>query len=321
MQQSETMVEKSREIFFCYAREDEEFRQSLEKQLRALRRQGLITLWHDRQIPPGTEWEGEINRHLNSAQIILLLVSPDFIDSDYCFGIEMRRAMERHQRGEARVIPVILRPTLWQGAPFGKLQALPTDAIPVTSKKWHNQDEAFFTIAEGIKKVIEDFFSPARENILQSQQNMRDVSQSPSPQSFQQVSTPLAAPSQPFAQTSSVISPSSPMKPSSEVAQPSRWRRALSLAFLLFEAVMWMRFLLKLIGADPNNLFAGFLYALTDIILFPFSTILRSPSLHPPYQAFEWSTLLAIGIYSFLFWIVLRWFSVGIFDGIIHHKR
>ena len=145
------------ELFLCYAHEDEELRQNLEKQLRALSRQGLIDVWHDGQIFAGAEWEGEINKHLNTAQIILLLISPDFMDSDYCYGIEMRRAMDRHWRGEAHVIPIILRPTLWQEAPFGKLQALPTGAIPIVSRKWHNQDEAFLNIAEGIKRVVNEF--------------------------------------------------------------------------------------------------------------------------------------------------------------------
>src|SRR6266516_5279113 len=137
---------KSIEIFFCCAREDEVLRQGLEKQLRALRRQGIIDLWHDRQIIPCTEWEHEIDQHLKTARIILLLISPDFMDSDYCYGIEMKQAMERHERGESRVIPIILRPVYWQKAPFGKLQALPTDAVPVTSSRWHTQDEAFFRL-------------------------------------------------------------------------------------------------------------------------------------------------------------------------------
>ena len=79
-------------IFLCYAREDELLRQGLEKQLRILRRQGLIEIWHDREIGAGTDWEREITKHLNIADIILLLVSPDFMDSDYCYGIEMQRA-------------------------------------------------------------------------------------------------------------------------------------------------------------------------------------------------------------------------------------
>src|SRR5579884_3629532 len=149
-------MQKIIEIFICYAREDEALRQGLEKHLRALRRQGVIDLWHDRNISAGTEWEREIDRHLNTAQVILLLISPDFMNSDYCYGKEMKRAMERHERGEARVIPVILRPVYWQKAPFGKLQALPTDEIPVTSSWWNSQDEAFFDVAEGIRTAIEE---------------------------------------------------------------------------------------------------------------------------------------------------------------------
>jgi hypothetical protein len=119
-----------------------------------LQRQGLIGVWHDSDISPGTEWEQEISKHLNEAQIILLLISPDFMNSDYCYGIEMKRALERHERGEARVIPVILRPVYWRGAPFGKLQALPADGKPVTSSSWHYIDEAFFDVAEGITKIV-----------------------------------------------------------------------------------------------------------------------------------------------------------------------
>src|SRR5947208_8297666 len=152
-------MQKSIEIFFCYAREDEDLCQGLEKQLRALRRQGIIDLWHDRQIIPGTEWEHQIDQHLTTARIILLLISPDFMDSDYCYGIEMKRALERHERGEARVIPIILRPVYWQGEPLGKLQALPTDAKPITDPDWHNFDRAFYNVTEGIYKVSQELLS------------------------------------------------------------------------------------------------------------------------------------------------------------------
>ena len=152
------------EIFFCYARGDDILRQGLEKQLRALRRQELIDVWHDRDIRAGMEWEREIDKHLNTAKIILLLVSPDFMDSDYCYSIEMQRAMERHERGEAIVIPIILRPVYWKKAPFGKLQGLPTDGRPVMSSSWHNLDEAFFNIAEGIRKAAEEIDTEAQIN-------------------------------------------------------------------------------------------------------------------------------------------------------------
>ncbi len=122
-----------------------------------LQRQGHITLWADTDIDAGTEWEEEINKHLNTAQIILLLVSSDFIASDYCYSKEMMRAMERHKAGEAQVVPIILRPVLWKHAPFGILQALPTDARPVIGSTWHNQDEALLDVANGIQKVVQRF--------------------------------------------------------------------------------------------------------------------------------------------------------------------
>ena len=140
-------------IFFCYAHEDEQLLNKLKNHLFPLKRTGLIDIWHDRDISAGTDWEQQIKSHLNEAQIILLLVSPDFMVSDYCYGIELQRALERHDLGEARVIPVILRHVYWQGV-LGKLQALPTDARPV--KSWPDLDEAFYNVTEGIRKVIEE---------------------------------------------------------------------------------------------------------------------------------------------------------------------
>src|SRR6266699_2393156 len=142
-------------MFFCYAHEDEALLKKLKTHLKLLQRQHLIDIWHDRDISAGTEWEREISHHLNTAQVILLLISPDFMDSDYCYGVEMKRAIERHERGEALVIPIILRYVYWQGEPHGKLQVLPTDAKPVTSSRWHDLDEAFFNVVEGIRNVIE----------------------------------------------------------------------------------------------------------------------------------------------------------------------
>ena len=121
------------EVFYSYSHRDEELREELERHLSILKRQGIITDWHDRKIGAGTEWKGQIDIHLNTARVILLLISSDFLASDYCYDIEMRRAIERHEAGEARVIPIILRPVIWKGAPFEKLQALPKDAKPVTS--------------------------------------------------------------------------------------------------------------------------------------------------------------------------------------------
>jgi TIR domain len=140
-------------LFFSYSHADEELRNQLEKQLKILKRQGVIDVWHDRMIGAGNEWKGAIDSHLENDDIILLLISPDFLDSDYCYDIEMQRAIERHDSGDAIVIPVFLRPCLWEGAPFGKIQGVPKDAIPVT--KWANPDEAMLNVATGIKLAAE----------------------------------------------------------------------------------------------------------------------------------------------------------------------
>jgi TIR domain len=119
------------DIFFSYAHEDEEFLNKIQKHLIPLYREGLIELlWHDRNIGAGTEWEKQIDTFLNKADIILLLVSPDFMASDYCYSKEMKRAIERHDHQQACVIPVILRHSQWKTSPIGKLQAVPTDGKP-----------------------------------------------------------------------------------------------------------------------------------------------------------------------------------------------
>jgi hypothetical protein len=151
-------------IFFCYAHEDETLLTKLKSHLSPLKRNGLIDVWYDRDISAGIEWQQEIEKHLNTAQIILLLVSPDFIDSDYCYGIEMKRAIERHEHGEARVIPVIFRPTLWHETPLGKLQALPKDARPVTS--WPNLDDALHSIAENIFNIVIELRKAQEEQVI-----------------------------------------------------------------------------------------------------------------------------------------------------------
>jgi WD40 repeat protein len=143
-------------IFCCYARKDEALLDELITHLSPLQREGLIEVWCDREIPGGAEWNPEIQKHLNAAQIILLLISPDFMRSDYCYDIEMKRALEQHERREAIAIPVILRPVEdWRRGPLGKLQALPTDGKPITGPDWYNLDQAFNNVTTGIYKVVE----------------------------------------------------------------------------------------------------------------------------------------------------------------------
>jgi hypothetical protein len=139
-------------LFFSYSHADEGLRDQLEKHLSALKNQGVIEAWHDRRIPAGEALSKEIDAHLESADIVLLLVSSDFLASEYCYDREMKRAMERHESGSAVVIPVILRPCDWHDAAFGKLLAVPKDGRPIT--QWPNPDEAFLDVVTGIKSAL-----------------------------------------------------------------------------------------------------------------------------------------------------------------------
>lgn len=144
------------EIFLSYAHEDEKLLAKLMTHLKILQRLGLAMLWYDQDIGKGSSWEPEIYQRLNTADIILLLISSDFIASDFCYSKEMDRAMERHARNEACVIPVILRPTNWQNAPFATLQAAPKFAKPVTT--WKDTDSAFVDISRALQDTIEKRF-------------------------------------------------------------------------------------------------------------------------------------------------------------------
>lgn len=146
------------QVFYVYSHKDETLRDELETHLSLLRREGLIENWHDRKIGAGKDWEGEIVDELGDSGVILLLVSADFLASEYCWGREMTHALQRHEYGTARVIPVILRECDWTHAPFAKLQALPKDALPITS--WDNRDSAWTNVAKGIRQAVTELSVP-----------------------------------------------------------------------------------------------------------------------------------------------------------------
>lgn len=141
-------------MFISYSHRDDGLRAQLDRHLSALRWKGLVDSWHDRQIRPGDEWLGEIDENLEGADVILLLVSADFLASEYCRDIEMRRAMERHREGSATVVPVVLRDCDWQEFPFAEIQGLPLDGRAVTA--WPNPDAAFTDIAVRLRMTLED---------------------------------------------------------------------------------------------------------------------------------------------------------------------
>ena len=149
----------------------------METHLAALKKQGVIETWHDRRILAGDDIDKSISPHIEKDEIILLLVSSDFIASDYCYDIEMKGALERHEQGTAKVIPIILRPCDWKKAPFGKLKAIPQDGKPVT--KWTDLDEAYLNITESIREAAERFYpTPSDETAVESETPSKTISPS-----------------------------------------------------------------------------------------------------------------------------------------------
>jgi len=139
-------------VFIAYSQEDEGLREELDRHLANLKRQGKIQAWHKGAIEAGAEWDAAIKQQLETAQIILLLISADFVASDHCYDL-LQQSLQRHSAGTARVIPILLRPTDLKNSPFSHLSPLPTDGVPIT--RWSNRDEAFLNVVEGIRGAIE----------------------------------------------------------------------------------------------------------------------------------------------------------------------
>lgn len=142
-------------VFFSYSHQDDRHRIRLEKALKLMERQGLIEAWTDRKLLPGDRWEEGIEQELERADLILFLVSDDFIASDFIWGKEMARALEREKAGDARVVPVIVRPCDWTSAPFGYLQTVPKDGLAVTEPEWGTEDRAWADVARRLRAMVE----------------------------------------------------------------------------------------------------------------------------------------------------------------------
>ena len=145
-------------VFCSYSHADEELKAELHKHLRPLELEGKISLWHDRMITPGVEWGVEIDANLRMADLVLLVVSPDFLASAYCRSVELALAMERYAAGSAVVVPIIARPCDWRTSPFAKLQALPKNASPIS--RWDDQDEALADVTQGIRSIAKEWRKP-----------------------------------------------------------------------------------------------------------------------------------------------------------------
>ena len=161
------MPESTVKVFISYSHKDEALRDSLATHLSNLQWQGIISSWYDRQLVAGMEWDDKITTELESTDIILLLISPDFTASKYCREVEIPIALQRHEAKQAYVVPVILRPFDWFDAPFAKLQAFPKDAKPVTT--WLNQDEAFVSVTQGIRTAAKLMLEYRKQEAEQKQ--------------------------------------------------------------------------------------------------------------------------------------------------------
>jgi hypothetical protein len=140
------------EVFISYSYKDEELFKEFEKYLSVLARNGKIKTWHGREIPPGDDWEEVIDEHIKSANLVLLLVSVDFLVSEYCFSVEFEGAMKRHAIGATRIVPIILHPCPWPDTPIGRFQVLPRDGEISSSK---DIAKAFLNVSNEIEKLIE----------------------------------------------------------------------------------------------------------------------------------------------------------------------
>jgi hypothetical protein len=158
-------VDSSVEIFCSYSHKDETLREKFDPIVKNLQRHNEVQVWHDRKIAAGSEWADEIDKHLNSADIVVLLVSSDFLASDYCYEKEMGRALEREAKSEVVIVPVLVRPCDWQDAPFGRLQVIPKGEKAITA--WKNRDEAWTQVSLALKSTIRSVLSKKAERLKQ----------------------------------------------------------------------------------------------------------------------------------------------------------
>ncbi len=170
----------SKKVFISYSHKDESHREDFEEHLTMMRRNGIIDSWSDRKIIPGEDWKDKIDKNLESANIIVFLVSSSFLASDYCYDVEVKRAIQRHTEGTAQIISIIVRDCDWSDCQFARFQVVPKDALPIT--KWENKDSAWLDAIKGIKKHIEAFKS--KLSVIQNENPLNSVHISEETQSW-----------------------------------------------------------------------------------------------------------------------------------------
>ena len=141
-------------LFFSFVKQDQSYLDEIEKGLTMLKRQGYISIWDERMISAGAEWRREVEEHLDLADIILLLISQDYLNSDFSYEIELKRAMERYNAGGVRIIPILINPCDWKQSPFSQLQVLPKNLKSVS--EWQDQQAAIRDIVKNVQIAVEE---------------------------------------------------------------------------------------------------------------------------------------------------------------------
>lgn len=157
-------------LFLSYSHQDEELKNQFETHLSQFKRDKLIESWNDRKITPGENWCKEISIHLEDADIIIFLISSDFIASDYCCEIEVKKGIQQHNEGKSILVPIVVRPCNWKDMEIGKFQALPTDLKPIVT--WNNKDEGWLNVIFGLKKLINEFKEEKKGKIMLSEKKI-----------------------------------------------------------------------------------------------------------------------------------------------------
>ncbi len=167
-----------KKVFISYSHKDEAHKEDLEEHLSMLKRNGVISVWHDRKILAGQDWKDQIDQNLEEADIVVFLISPSFLASDYCYDKEVKRAMEKHDEGSAQIISVIVRDCDWNECEFSRFQAVPKDARPITL--WDNRDTAWLDAVKGIRAHIESFTAKKKDKALANIDEDGQIQPSPS---------------------------------------------------------------------------------------------------------------------------------------------
>ncbi len=153
-------MSKGQKIFISYSHFDEHALERFNKHLAMLKRDGLILEWFDQKILAGGDIDSEISKHLDECELFIPLVSPDFLASTYCYENEMTRALERHDRGTMRVVPVIIQACEWKASPLKKLKALPRDGKPIAD--WRNENNAWLDVVTQLRDVVHELTTAPR---------------------------------------------------------------------------------------------------------------------------------------------------------------